>query len=357
MEQAKNCLYCGEKIPEESTKCPVCGMPQIKPIKPKKKSAFFSRQIFLVGIFSFFVLLVLIIILVSNLLARSEYKKGVKLLKELDYLFAEKELKKAKETWFLLSFISGFEEGDIKYHLGRVMQILDKRQKALRYFKEAVKFNPEKIEYHLAYINYCRDKGEDLERLLKKYLRKARPDDPIVRIAIGEIYYNLDKLVQAERSFHKVIKLKPDWPYGYRGLGDIFWDREEYDKAKTYYTKAIRLDSTYAEAYRGLGDIYYDLKEYESAFQNYTKAIKLDPLYSVPYKGLGDLYYQLNNYKEAIKAYTRAIELNPINAGAYYNRAWAYKKFKSYDWRERAKEDYEKACELDSEFREYQRPY
>ncbi len=83
-----------------------------------------------------------------------------------------------------------------------------------------------------------------------------------------------------------------------------------------------------------------------AAIKYFQKAISLNPGKSEAYFGQGVSYGQLENFPEAIALIDEAIKMEPRNGLYYYGRARVY--LLAGD-KEKAKEDFKKAAELDDE--------
>ena len=139
------------------------------------------------------------------------------------------------------------------------------------------------------------------------------------------------------------IRLNPDNQNAYLKRGDTYYRLKQYKKAIVDYNKIIELDPENVIAYGRRGDAYGRLKLYESAIIDYDKAVDLDPGYAPAYNNRANIFYTIRKYEKAIEDYSKTIELDPENDTVYSNRGLVYSGLKQY---EKAIEDYNKAIEL-----------
>lgn len=139
------------------------------------------------------------------------------------------------------------------------------------------------------------------------------------------------------------IRLNPGNQHAYLKRGDAYYNLKQYKEAIADYNKTIELDPENVVAYGRRGDAYGGLKQYEKALIDYDKAVGLDPGYAPAYNNRGNALYTIRQYEKAIEDYSKTIELDPENVIVYSNRGLAYSGLKQY---EKAIEDYNKAIEF-----------
>ena len=115
------------------------------------------------------------------------------------------------------------------------------------------------------------------------------------------------------------------------------------------YDREMHLKSDNAEAYNNLGHAKSKLEQYFEALSDYDKAIRLKPDFAKAYYNRGCTKRELGYPEAAIADFDMVIRLSPDDAEAYYNRG----RSKSLsDDIVGARQDLEKALELDETFKE-----
>lgn len=163
---------------------------------------------------------------------------------------------------------------------------------ALKSFNEAIKREPDNIEYYY-------------QRGAMRY--KAFKDYP------GAI-----------TDFKKVIQLNPDYSGIYSELAYVSLFDNNVPAMRAYLDLATQKNPNDARIYTTWALSKIAKLQYESAIKDYDKAIELDPNNSNLYLRRGYAKSYVRRYKDAIKDYDKAIELDPNNSSAYEKRAEAH---------------------------------
>jgi tetratricopeptide (TPR) repeat protein len=90
-------------------------------------------------------------------------------------------------------------------------------------------------------------------------------------------------------------------------------------EAERAYHKALKIDPAMANAQLNLGKLYHDLGELEKAEKHYRAAAASAPHDAAPRFNLGVVLEDLNRPEEALRAYREATRLDPWFADAHYN--------------------------------------
>ena len=129
------------------------------------------------------------------------------------------------------------------------------------------------------------------------------------------------KLVEAVKTFNKIIQIKPDYAEAHSNRGNVLAELGRLEEAVASYDRAIQLKSDYAEAYSNRGNALAELGRLEEAIANYDQAIQLKSDYAEAYTNRGNTLVDLEQIEEAVADHSRAIALKPDFAEAYSNRS------------------------------------
>lgn len=259
--------------------------------------------------------------------------------------------------------------------------------------------------------NLCRDMKKYSEAL--EFYNKAvelNPKASWVYSERGVIYEKLGEHDKAEEDFKKAAESKSNKIHFYSDIGLKLYQAELYDKAIEYFSKAIELDPgdvgndrmSYLRAYLNRGCLYDDLDMDDDALADFSKSVELN----INWRYTGDAwtywrramqYNKMKDYPRAVQdcctalgfyrgeasgwigtefdlLVTRAVGLGELGyhewgiedctkalainlkggeevarKEAYKVRGTIYKHMKEYD---KARDDYQKALELDPEYQE-----
>ena len=194
----------------------------------------------------------------------------------------------------------------IYYYLGQSYFKLNNDDKAIMYYKKAIKQNP-------------------------KYIKSYN--------SLGLLYNKNHNYKNAYIAFSKLVKINSRNPVYYNNLGFIEEEREKNHKAIEFFNKAVSLNPFYTMAYLNLGSIFRKLGEDRRAAKEYNKSgltyfrtgnylqainsfklsIKLYRNYIYPYKNIANTYVKLGNIDNAVNYYT--LSGNLYNNMQKYNAA------------------------------------
>lgn len=185
------------------------------------------------------------------------------------------------------------------------------------------------------------------------------PDDAEAYKERGKAYQILEEHALAIQDFTQAIKLSPniydEGSYYLRGISyDNLADDEDWDwdlindnfAVFKDFDKAIELNSSLTGLYFERGLHFKNLKDYLRAMAYFGKAIKYNQDDIEIYKNLAESCFEFGRYDLAAEYYSCAIDLNPNDAELYRRRGEVFKYSDEADW---AKEDFDKAAELEKD--------
>ncbi|MCF6768277.1 tetratricopeptide repeat protein [Thiotrichales bacterium 19S11-10] len=206
------------------------------------------------------------------------------------------------------------------YLLGGIAQKQHQYQKAIDYFYNAIKLNP---NHHETYHNLglALHKKNKLDEAIINYKKAIQLNSNAY-----EIYYSLglalqdrNEINQAIINYTKSLQLNPNYYQAYDSLGFALLEKNQIDKAIIQFKKSIQLNSNYPQAYNNLGVALQNLNKLDDAEINYKKAIQLNPNYYEAYSNLGVVLQKQNKFDDAIINYRKAIQINPSFHEGYSN--------------------------------------
>ena len=101
-----------------------------------------------------------------------------------------------------------------------------------------------------------------------------------------------------------------DVPSIYSYMGVALKDMGEYRKALSVLKKGEQLDSERTDIYNLMGFCHFKLKEHEAAIQNFKKVIHLDPSSAIDYANIASNYRDMGQRARAIRYYEMALTLD-----------------------------------------------
>ena len=152
----------------------------------------------------------------------------------------------------------------------------------------------------------------------KKYC-DSYPENAQGYSMLGVIYYELNKLKEAEKYFKKVIALKADDASTLTNLAWLYLKPEMFDreKCRTYALLALKYDSAFARAWLVLAQEEYVNKQYDEAMQHFYKCLSFDASFVVAHQRLASIYMeQKNDFDNTIIQLNEVLKLDADNVWA-----------------------------------------
>lgn len=173
-----------------------------------------------------------------------------------------------------------YKSPGIYYAISKIYSQQGKLQEALLEINNALKINPDDIEY--------------LEH-------KAR------------IYYTMENLTKAAEIYENIMVIDSSFNHGLYNLARIYEELKQPSKAVIVYEKLTDKIGFDMDIIRRMYDIYSGFKEYDKCLEVLQYALKLDQYNSTLLQQLGALYVKLNRDNEAKEVFEKFYFLNPDN--------------------------------------------
>jgi tetratricopeptide (TPR) repeat protein len=134
------------------------------------------------------------------------------------------------------------------------------------------------------------------EDAIKRYeqVLKKQPDLPGIHFALGQIYFKMDKPVEAEPELRLGLKEDPDNPPANYMLGQILLHNGKAEEALPFLRVAVNGDPNFMKGQLELGKCYLQLGQIEEAQQALSRAVDGDPTSPAPHVLLVQVYTRLN---------------------------------------------------------------
>jgi tetratricopeptide (TPR) repeat protein len=213
------------------------------------------------------------------------------------------------------------------YAIGLRLLWAEDCERALPYFVETVKRNPEHAEAYFQ-IGYCLAKLGQYKEAIESYKQALRitPKEAGVHSNLCAAYGKIGRYDEAIESCKEATQLKPDFAEAYSNLGWSYQRVGRYQEAIQACKQAIRLKPDFSPAHYNLGNSYSALKKYEEAIDSYKEAIRITFDFAEGHLNLGAAYFHTGRFEEAIDSYKQAIRLKPSLAEAHLNLGMSYLK-------------------------------
>jgi tetratricopeptide (TPR) repeat protein len=211
------------------------------------------------------------------------------------------------------------------YSMGRGFLSAEDYERALPFFVEAVRKNPNFVEAFFQ-IGYCLGKLGRYSDAIEPYLEAIRikPNDFDTYNNLCVAYGMVRRYDEAIKACREAIRIKEDLSEAYNNLGWVYHKIGRYPEAIESCKQAIRLKPDLAMAHYNLGNNYLALKKFEEAIESFKQAIRIKFDYAEGHMNLGAAYNQRGRYEEAIDSYRQAVQIKPDLAEAHLNLGMTY---------------------------------
>lgn len=150
------------------------------------------------------------------------------------------------------------------------------------------------------------------------YLEFAQlhPEAVWVQALIGDLYLEMGRLTEAERSYRLALEGSLEgesWARAHFGLGTVALERSQYAEAKESFSRALEEAQDFFAARLGLGQALYHLGEYEEAIEVLELAQLQAPRSLTMLEYLGLSYEAAGRGEQAAHTFARLEELRSAN--------------------------------------------
>lgn len=237
--------------------------------------------------------------------------------RKFDYYFYEamkaKAINKHDDAFDLLKYCQAIDStnANLLFELGNYYNILDEKNKALDYYRNATKYDSENFYYNVAYASLClefkqySDAIEEFEKLTKK-----DPDNTDLYIYLAEAYRQDGDTENAIKSLDRLEQII--------GLNEkVSLQKFQLYNSMKQEAKAFGEIQKFIDKYPSnvkyrilLGDLYLQADKKAEALDIYTKAKAIDPEDPYLISSMAEYYEQTNN-KEAAEAELKMALVSP----------------------------------------------
>jgi Tfp pilus assembly protein PilF/ADP-heptose:LPS heptosyltransferase len=188
---------------------------------------------------------------------------------------------------------------------------------ALAIIKRVLQLHPANVDA-LNFAAACSlrmDRNLDAETYWRRVI-KEKPEYADAHYNLGLLFQKLKRFQEAEAAYQRAIAIRPDNAQAHCNLGVVLVELRRLAEAETVYRRAIAIRPDYAEVHGNLGNLLRELKRFSEAEAAYQRSLAIRPDYADVHTHLGLLLQELKRFSEAEAAYRRALAVRPGCADA-----------------------------------------
>ncbi len=144
-----------------------------------------------------------------------------------------------------------------------------------------------------------------------------RPRSDTVLLNFGVALGLLNRPVEAEQAFRKVLEVRGPYAPAYSNLGSVLGGQQRLTEAEQACRQALALQPDNAEAHNNLGNVWMHQGKLPEAESELRRAIALNPGNAEAHHTLGGLLGRQGKLVEAEKEFRAVVALRPNNAAVH----------------------------------------
>jgi type IV pilus assembly protein PilF len=153
----------------------------------------------------------------------------------------------------------------------------------------------------------------DLSVLHLKRAIELKPDYAPAKNSLGVVYLKQRNWKKAIATFKEItdnlLYATPHYPLS--NLGEAYFNLGDLDQAEYYFMEALKRKPNFHNALRGLGQTYLKKNRPKDAIYYFEKALETAPNSAPIYFDLANAYQRVQDQKRSIHAYEKVLELAP----------------------------------------------
>ncbi len=188
---------------------------------------------------------------------------------------------------------------------------------------------------------FAESKFKDAENQLVLYIKETTaPTDPNLQpgeispalvFVLGNLYFQSERLNEAERSFKEAIRRFPKFRRTYTNLGFLYTSQNKMDDALAAFQKSVELGEKSARVMGMLGYCYMFKQNAVAAENAYRQAYLIDPNSRDWKLGLAQTLLMQDKYEDAASMFGILIKENSQDRQLWMRQTSAYLAMEKFD--------------------------
>ncbi|MEK7467020.1 MAG: VIT domain-containing protein [Planctomycetota bacterium] len=199
----------------------------------------------------------------------------------------------------------------------------------------------------LARLSQVLREAKDLDAYVKRLdavIKETGLENPIVRKALGQVYFEKSRYEQAATQLQQAVEVQPNDVETHRLLIDA-WDRMgARDRATAQLLESAKLTGHNVELYKDLGKRWTEMNQPANAERAFTNLVEMMPQESESHQALADVRRAQSRWAEEALQWRHVIRIRSREPGGYLGLAQA---LISWGKKAEAREVLEKAVSTD----------
>ena len=259
------------------------------------------------------------------------YKKALRfdryddeILLNISYCYSKTENFKLADKYADMAIALNDNSAYSYYRKGNVMISVGRFDAAVEAFKQAVKLDPEDVDYYHS-LSYAYSKTGELELSLEYANRAILLDKTSSYSYFRKAWalQEMEKYGEAITSYEKCIEYESTFVDAYANISFCYSKLKDFNKSILYANKAIMVNKDYAYSHYRKAWALHNLGKFDEALDDYLEAIELDPTDIYNYLGITGVFLDKKENLSALEFANKAIMLDRQCGNAYYYKSVA----------------------------------
>lgn len=197
--------------------------------------------------------------------------------------------------------------GEANSALGDIYKIFNRPEKAVTFYRNAIKFDSNDTESHLK-LARTYEQVNDFQAALKEY-----------SYALNTSNERDDILNSLEKIWQQKVDVNPKDAEAHANLGVVYQKQKRYNEALSEYQKAEALNPSNVNTRINIGTLYQEQKNYDKALNIYNSILQTQPQNVAVLTYKAECLKNLRRNEDAISTYKTALSIEPNNSNIKAN--------------------------------------
>ncbi|MDT8297687.1 MAG: tetratricopeptide repeat protein, partial [Spirochaetaceae bacterium] len=169
------------------------------------------------------------------------------------------------------------------------------------------------------------------EKRLDKAFAAGGPSIPILHLLAGHIAHARNALIEAEKSWRRVLEIDEDNAEAWNNLGVLYRRRGDIDTALDAFQEARQRAPDRPDIPYNIGNLQKSAGRTDEAIAAYNQSIEIDPGYAPAYNNLGTIYESRKQRDRAMEVFRRGLSADSGDASIRFNMGLVYQETERWE--------------------------
>jgi predicted O-linked N-acetylglucosamine transferase (SPINDLY family) len=211
-------------------------------------------------------------------------------------------------------------DAQMHYHLGAVLQMLQRREEARGYLQRATQLQADFAPAYFQLGTVLLELGQYVEAAdAYRRVLALQPDHADTLINLAMVLQHQGALTESEACSRAALRLQPASLHAWCNLGVVLMLQARAADAAEALQEALRHHPDQPVILANLGTALESLGRLGEAEASCRRAVEINPALAIAHNNLGEVLLAAGRAGEAVACYRRALEISPDYVSAHTN--------------------------------------